>query len=72
MMEENVNLLCLSCQKMENILTAIFVVILSVKILIQMILLENDNILINNLPGLEDLGVKPKDLKDELIKIYQN
>ena len=38
----------------------------------QMILLENDNILINNLPGLEDLGVKPKDLKEELIKIYQN
>jgi NADH dehydrogenase len=38
----------------------------------QMILLENDNILINNLPGIEDLGVKPKDLKDELIKIYQN
>jgi hypothetical protein len=37
-----------------------------------MILLENDNILINNLPGIEDLGVKPKDLKDELIKIYQN
>ena len=38
----------------------------------QMILLENDNILMNNLPGLGELGIVPKGLQDELIKIYQN
>ena len=38
----------------------------------QMILLENDNILMNNLPGLGELGIEPKGLQEELIKIYQN
>lgn len=38
----------------------------------QMILLENDNILMNNLPGLGELGIVPKELQEELIKIYQN
>jgi len=35
-------------------------------------LLANDNILVNGLPGLEDLGIEPRDLKSELIRIYKN
>ncbi|MDA0916760.1 MAG: complex I NDUFA9 subunit family protein [Proteobacteria bacterium] len=38
----------------------------------QMKLLANDNILVNGLPGLEDLGIEPRDLKSELIRIYKN
>ena len=38
----------------------------------QMKLLANDNILVNDLPGLEDLGIQPRDLKSELIRIYKN
>ena len=37
----------------------------------QMILLKTDNVLINGLPGLEDLGIKVTDMKTELQKIYR-
>ncbi len=36
----------------------------------QMKLLKKDNILDNNLPGLKELGIKPTDMKKELVKIY--
>ena len=37
----------------------------------QMILLRNDNILKNDLPGLKDLGIKISDMQTELLKIYK-
>ena len=37
----------------------------------QMKLLRKDNILENNLPGLKELGVKPTEMKKELINIYR-
>ncbi len=37
----------------------------------QMKLLKKDNILDNNLPGLKELGIKPTDMKKELVKIYR-
>ena len=37
----------------------------------QMKLLRKDNILENNLPGLKELGIKPTEMKKELINIYQ-
>ena len=37
----------------------------------QMKLLRKDNILENNFPGLKELGIKPTEMKKELIKIYQ-
>ncbi len=36
----------------------------------QMILLRNDNIIKNDLPGLKDLGIKISDMQTELLKIY--
>ena len=36
----------------------------------QMKLLKKDNILNNNMPGLKDLGIKPTELKKELLNIY--
>ena len=36
----------------------------------QMKLLKYDNILKGDFPGLEDLGIEPSDMKEELIKIY--
>ncbi len=37
----------------------------------QMKLLEKDNILNNNSPGLIELGIKPTEMKKELVKIYR-
>ncbi len=37
----------------------------------QMKLLKKDNILDNNFPGLKELGIKPTDMKKELVKIYR-
>ncbi len=37
----------------------------------QMKLLKKDNILDNNLPGLKELGIKPADMKKELVNIYR-
>ena len=37
----------------------------------QMKLLKKDNVLENNLPGLKQLGIKPTDMKKELLNIYQ-
>ena len=37
----------------------------------QMKLLKRDNVLENNLPGLEELGIKPTEMKKVLISIYQ-
>ena len=37
----------------------------------QMKLLKKDNILENNLPGLKELGIKPTEMKKELVKIYR-
>ena len=37
----------------------------------QMKLLEKDNILNNNSPGLKELGIKPTEMKKELVKIYR-
>ncbi len=37
----------------------------------QMKLLKKDNILDNNLPGLKELGIKPTDMKKELVNIYR-
>ena len=36
----------------------------------QMKLLKKDNVLENNLPGLKELGIKPTEMKKELINIY--
>ena len=36
----------------------------------QMKLLKKDNILDNNLPGLKELGIKPTEMKKELVNIY--
>ena len=38
----------------------------------QMILLKTDNILKNKLPGLEELGIKISNMKNELLKIYKH
>ena len=38
----------------------------------QMILLKTDNVLKNELPGLEDLGIKISNMKNELLKIYKH
>ena len=37
----------------------------------QMKLLKKDNVLKNNLPGLKELGIKPTEMKKELINIYK-
>jgi len=37
----------------------------------QMKLLKRDNVLENNFPGLNELGIKPTEMKKELINIYQ-
>ena len=37
----------------------------------QMKLLKKDNVLENNFPGLKELGIKPTEMKKELINIYQ-
>jgi len=37
----------------------------------QMKLLKKDNILNNNLPGLKELGIKPTEMRKELVKIYR-
>ena len=37
----------------------------------QMKLLKKDNILDNNSPGLKELGIKPTEMKKELVKIYK-
>jgi len=37
----------------------------------QMKLLKKDNVLENNLPGLKELGIKPTEMKKELINIYK-